>query len=153
MSTAPQEWVQRITEELYEQYPPATDAEVENGRRAFEAEFGIPLPVWYEQLWRASNGLGADGLSVYGTHDAVLDGDSQRPGIGESNERLLRGVHESDSPMRFVGAHNGVLLGYDTSDRRWKVVDEVSWTPDDEDRDSFDSFEAMLTPRLEMVVE
>ena len=142
--------VDRIEAEYGEQFPGATEQEMTWLAPQFEELFGIALPAAYAELLRRTNGFDFDGLCVYGTHD--LEGEVFRFGIVESNQGLLHGMHDLDSPLRFFGERDDQLLAYDTSDQAWELVDRYSWDPDDP-QDVYGSFEKLMVQMLEEAAE
>lgn len=139
--------IDRIEAELYEQFPPADPAAIDAVAGGFRDLFGIDVPPAYRTLWQRSDGVDADGLVIFATTDADLDGPQQRLGVLQSNQRLIAGLTPISTTMRFVGQRFDQLLAFDTADGKWKLVDSTAWDIDDED-DVFDSFEDLVGPLL-----
>lgn len=135
--------------------PPA-DADTINALvPQFNALFGIEPPEALKQLWQRSNGVWVNGAHIYGTRD-FEEGEDGRAvhtlGVLESNERLLEGLHEISSPLRFIGEVDDQLLAYDTDDQKWKLVDSIAWDPD-VDEDVHASFEDLVGNVLRRALE
>ncbi|MFW6597900.1 YrhA family protein [Propionibacteriaceae bacterium Y2011] len=135
--------VTRIAEEFYEQMPPATPEEVAIAERVYANEFGIEMPPGYRELLSVSNGIDFNGLSFYSCTDTTDAEGTEAAGIGESNQRLIRGVHEIDTTMRFVGETGDDLYGYDKADGKWRNVDRTSWQAGSADN-VFDTFDDLF---------
>lgn len=134
--------------------PAATAATIDALAPRFQQVFGIPLPQVIRDIWLRSDGVWANGVHLYGTRD-FEEGEPGRSvhtlGILESNERLLDGIHEIASPLRFIGDVDDQLLAYDTRDATWQLVDRTAWDPDSDD-DVHDTCEDLIRSVLDMMV-
>lgn len=111
---------------------------------AFARLFGTGLPADYAELFMAADGFDFDGLVVFGSHDRTgVDG--FRPGLFDSNERLLHGVSSLESPLRFIGENGDLLLAYDTEEAIWKSVARYGWHTVSRHRSFGELFDAALT--------
>lgn len=151
MPTIP-EMVAKIRELYSTQLPPADAAQLERADAAFRSEFGIGLPDDYRELLEQCNGIGFNGVLFYSTEDGETRKGAARFGIGEANERLIRGVHEIDTTLRFVGETGNQLFGYDRADGKWKEVDRTSWDLDSP-QDVYDSFTDLFTAQFDTFVD
>jgi hypothetical protein len=146
MATIP-EAIDRIRELYATQLPPADDAQLGRAEQVFRSEFGIAMPDGYRALLSTVNGLVFNSVMFYSTEDGQTAKGAARFGLGEANERLLRGVETIDTTLRFVGETGSQLFAYDTADATWKVVDRVGWDVDSSD-DVFATFDALFDAQV-----
>lgn len=133
----------------YPQPPAATREQVAAVAPAFARLFEQELPADYQSFLLAANGFEHDGRLFYGIVDTWSDNEFH-PGLFDSNERLVHGLESVTTPLRFVGESGHELYAHDTSDTCWKVVDRITWTPDDPSRTygSFGELFASVHPTL-----
>ena len=151
MPTIP-EMVTKIRELYATQLPPADATELARAAEVFRTEFGIEMPDDYRELLEQCNGIGFNGVLFYSTQDGETRKGAARFGLGEANQRLIRGQHEIDTTLRFVGETGNQLFAFDTADRRWKEVDRTSWDLDSPD-DAYDTFTALFTAQYDTFVD
>lgn len=146
MATIP-EAIGHIRELYATQLPPANDGELGRAEQVFRTEFGIAMPEGYRALLTTVNGLVFNSVMFYSTEDGSTAKGAARFGLGQANERLLRGVETIDTTLRFVGETGNQLFAYDTADGKWKVVDRVGWDLDSSD-DVFATFDALFEAQV-----
>ena len=151
MATIP-EAIDHIRELYVTQLPPADDAQLARAEQVFRTEFGITMPDGYRALLTTVNGVVFNSVMFYSTEDAETTKGAARFGLGEANERLIRGVDTIDTTLRFVGETGNQLFAYDTADASWKVVDRNGWDLDSSD-DVFATFDALFEAQVTRFVD